>query len=130
MESIRSAEGFYGWKCRSYFHYVLGLCPFTVDDMLLAGEKCDVTARGVYLVKTNSEFPFAMGRPKAARERRWSDDELKIQVEALEAIREKMERGRFMRSHDEADEEGYEKLLEKFAGINHRSPKVLSITVT
>lgn len=96
--------------------------------MLLAGENCDVTSsRGVYLVKTNSEYPFAMGRPQDdARARLWSDDELKIQRNALNIVREKIEHGEFM-THFDGDQEFYEKFLEKLAVVNHRNPKVVSI---
>lgn len=128
MESIRSTQGFYGWKCQSYFYYVLGLCPFTSNDMLLAGENCDVTTRGMYLVKTNSEFPFARGRADdGARSRRWDDDELKIQLEALKTAREGMENGNFPQYLDEAE---YTSVLEKLDDLNHRSPKVLTINGT
>lgn len=127
MESIRSTKGFYGWKCQSYFHYMLGLCPFVANDMLLAGENCDVTAHGMYLVKTNSEFPFARGRDDDARTGRWSDDELQIQLEALKNIQEGMENGNFPQESYYTDNESYAGILAKLAGLNHRSPKVLSI---
>lgn len=62
MESIQSALGFYGWKCDSYFKYVLDLCPFDGNDMTVAGENCESTSRGMFLVNTNSKYPFAKGR--------------------------------------------------------------------
>ena len=62
MESIQSAVGFYGWKCENYFKYVFGLCPFEDSDMMEAGENCKNTTRGMFLVKTNSKYPFAKGR--------------------------------------------------------------------
>lgn len=66
MESIRSPVGFYGWKCRSYFQYVLGWCPYDkTGEMSLAGEHCDASTRGLFIVKTNSIFPFAKGRDAA-----------------------------------------------------------------
>ena len=111
MESIRSTVGFYGWKCQSYFHYVLGLCPFIANDMFLAGENCDITTRGMFLVKTNSKFPFAMGHPgDDARAQRWSDDELKIHLEALKFVEEKSEHEKYVQDYfDEGDAEGFTK---------------------
>jgi Lipase len=128
MESIQSTKGFYGWKCQSYFHYVLGLCPYNANDMLLAGENCAVTTRGMYLVKTNSEFPFAMGRAdNDARRSRWSDDELKVQLEVMKIVREEMEDGKFPQDSEYAGSKVFARILEKLEGLDHRSPKVLSI---
>lgn len=97
MESIQSTVGFHGWKCQSYFKYVLGLCPYDNTEMVLAGEDCKLTTHGTYLVKTHSNFPFAMGRVDEhnslddARVTKWSDDELKVQFEALKMSREYFE---------------------------------------
>lgn len=67
MESIQSPLGFYGWKCRSYFQYILGLCPYENNgEMALAGEHCNASTRGMFLVATNSISPFAKGRLSAA----------------------------------------------------------------
>lgn len=62
MESIQSIVGFYGWKCQSYFRYVLGLCPFNQNELLKVGADLESKTRGVRLVKTNSVTPFAKGR--------------------------------------------------------------------
>lgn len=60
-ESIRSYRGFWGWPCKSYINYLLGLCPHT-DELVVAGEDCVSTTRGIFLITTNSAAPFAMGR--------------------------------------------------------------------
>lgn len=93
MESIQSTAGFHGWKCQSYFKYVFGLCPTNDEQMVLAGEDCEVTSRGLYLVKTHSKFPFAMGPVDDesysgdARATGSSDDDVKVQ-EAFKMARE------------------------------------------
>lgn len=63
-ESIRSKTGFYGRKCRNLFSIVFGLCQRenNIGEEFLVGEDCDVTARGVFTVKTNSVSPFARGK--------------------------------------------------------------------
>lgn len=61
-ESIQSTIGFYGWKCPSYFRYILGLCPFNQNELLKVGANLESKTRGVRLVKTNSVPPFAKGR--------------------------------------------------------------------
>src|SRR4051812_420242 len=67
MESIQSPLGFYGWKCQSYFQYVLGRCPYeNNEEMVLAGEHCNASTRGMFLVATNSISPFAKGRDNSA----------------------------------------------------------------
>ncbi|KAJ6626576.1 Pancreatic lipase-related protein 3, partial [Pseudolycoriella hygida] len=60
-ESIRSFRGFWGWPCRSYINYLLGLCPKS-DRIVVAGEDCRSETRGMFLVTTNSVSPFAIGR--------------------------------------------------------------------
>lgn len=90
MESIQSSVGFYGWKCQSYFYYVLGLCPFNNDDkdLILTGEDCKLSSRGLFLVTTNSESPFAKGRFRDnvgdPRTQSINDDESKSRLESLE----------------------------------------------
>lgn len=97
--------------------------------MLLAGENCKVTASGMFVVRTNSKFPFARGRADDdARERQLSDDKLRILPEVLEILVQELENGNF--SQDSADIEGFASVLEKLAGLNHRSPKVLTINRT
>ncbi|XP_076245944.1 uncharacterized protein LOC143186258 [Calliopsis andreniformis] len=59
-ESINSDVGFWGWQCRGFFYYVLGMCPQR-PPAVLAGDKVDRSKRGFYLVKTNSHSPYAMG---------------------------------------------------------------------
>lgn len=48
--------------------------------MTLAGDGCELTAQGMFLVKTNSEAPFAKGRREIAANdaspRNTNDDEL------------------------------------------------------
>lgn len=60
-ESIRSYRGFWGWACSSYINYLLGLCPRT-NFLVVAGEDCTATTKGMFLVTTNSISPFANGR--------------------------------------------------------------------
>lgn len=80
MEPIRSPLGFYGWPCRSYLHYILGICPFDDTQMTLAGDGCGSPTQGMFLVRTNSESPFAKGRREIAANnaspRNTNDDEL------------------------------------------------------
>lgn len=100
MESIQSTSGFHGWKCQSYFKYVLGLCRHDDKEMKLAGEDCKTTTRGLFLVKTNSEFPFAMDRfdgedeLDGARVTAWNEDELKIKLKALNIAPENIKSSR------------------------------------
>lgn len=54
--------GFWGWECHSYIYYLLGMCPASVMTQTVAGEDCKSTTRGMYLIKTNSVTPFALGR--------------------------------------------------------------------
>lgn len=60
-ESIQSERGFWGWPCNSYYSYLLGMCPRT-NELHLAGEDCRDTTRGMFLITTNSEAPFASGQ--------------------------------------------------------------------
>lgn len=62
MESVRSYKGFWGWSCNSYISYLLGFCPKTTTNLVLAGEDCRTTTRGMYFVKTRHEAPFSEGR--------------------------------------------------------------------
>lgn len=125
MESIRSAVGFYGWKCQSYFHYLLGLCPHKGDIMLLAGEDCSVNSSGMFLVKTKSDFPYAMGpvAEEATRERKLGDDKLILNEEELKLVRKELLEGGNFFDHDETNT-FYLKLLQK---LQQKRPKVLSI---
>jgi hypothetical protein len=38
------------------------MCPASVITQTVAGEDCKSTTRGMYLIKTNSASPFALGR--------------------------------------------------------------------
>lgn len=60
-ESIRSLSGFWGWKCNSYIYYLLGFCPHN-NYQVMAGEDCIPGTEGMYMVTTNSDSPFAIGR--------------------------------------------------------------------
>lgn len=60
-ESIRSFRGFWGWPCGSYISYLLGLCPHS-PDLVVAGEDCRQTTRGMFMINTRSRSPFAEGR--------------------------------------------------------------------
>ncbi|XP_055541424.1 pancreatic lipase-related protein 2-like [Wyeomyia smithii] len=60
-ESIRSLSGFWGWKCNSYIYYLLGFCPHN-NYQVMAGEDCIAGTEGMYMVTTNSDSPFAIGR--------------------------------------------------------------------
>lgn len=59
-ESINSDVGFWGWRCGGFGSYLLGLCPPRYPAVL-AGDKVDRKQRGFFLVKTNSQSPYAMG---------------------------------------------------------------------
>lgn len=63
-ESIKSTVGFYGWPCSSLIQLFLGQChsPYDNKELLLAGEHCDASLRGMFVVETNSKAPFAKGR--------------------------------------------------------------------
>lgn len=60
-ESIKSERGFWGWPCNSYINYLLGLCPRS-NELHLAGEDCRETTKGMFLITTNNESPFASGQ--------------------------------------------------------------------
>lgn len=66
MESIRSHVGFYGRKCKTYLHYIFGLCQ-NESPNTLAGEHCDVSTRGTYFISTNSKYPYARGHMRSSR---------------------------------------------------------------
>lgn len=73
-ESIRSYKGFWGWACSSYINYLLGLCPRT-NYLVIAGEDCAPTTRGMFLITTNGVAPFATGR--------WTDEPLGMSKNGL-----------------------------------------------
>lgn len=60
-ESITSLRGFWGWPCSSYMSYLLGFCRRT-NNLVIAGEDCKTTTRGMYFLVTNSISPYASGR--------------------------------------------------------------------
>lgn len=60
-ESIRSLTGFWGWKCESYIYYLLGFCPHN-NHQVVAGEDCIVGTEGMFMITTNADSPFAIGR--------------------------------------------------------------------
>ncbi|XP_065095314.1 phospholipase A1 member A-like [Ochlerotatus camptorhynchus] len=60
-ESIRSLTGFWGWKCESYIYYLLGFCPHN-NYQVMAGEDCVPGTEGMFMITTNSDSPFAIGR--------------------------------------------------------------------
>lgn len=95
MESIQSAAGFFGWKCQSYFYYVLGFCPFNDKDLIQAGEDCKLSSRGLFLVTTNSESPFAKGRFRDnigdPRLQTMNDDESKSQLKRVGKYLDKLQ---------------------------------------
>lgn len=66
--------GFYGRQCKSYLHYIFGLCGNEAST--IAGENCLKNTRGIYFVGTNSNFPFAKGREA----RMWSEREIQMKV--------------------------------------------------
>lgn len=59
-ESIRSAEGFWGWRCTSIEDYDMGRCPASGPGAL-AGDGVDRGSEGFYIVETRSSAPFARG---------------------------------------------------------------------
>lgn len=115
MESIQSNVGFYGWKCESYFKYILGLCPFDDNEMTIAGENCSDTSRGMFFVKTNTKFPFAKGRK--------NDDE---HSDATRDRRENIERKSLEKVYQAhlKDMLGDSKDFEDILYFNRFSPKV------
>uniref|UniRef100_A0A8D8C9D9 Pancreatic lipase-related protein 2 n=1 Tax=Culex pipiens TaxID=7175 RepID=A0A8D8C9D9_CULPI len=60
-ESIRSLSGFWGWQCNSYIYYLLGFCPQNAFQVM-AGEDCNPGTEGMFMITTNSDSPFAIGR--------------------------------------------------------------------
>lgn len=60
-ESITSLRGFWGWPCNSYISYLLGFCRRT-NNLVIAGEDCKPSTRGMYFLVTNDVSPFATGR--------------------------------------------------------------------
>lgn len=50
---------------------------------MVAGEHCDVKTKGMFLVQTNAESPFAVGKKArvVSSEEARSSDELKFQLE-------------------------------------------------
>lgn len=63
-ESILSPVKFYAVPCENYLSYLLGLCG---KEQIVAGDGCPRTAKGMYAVNTNDNFPFAQGRSRKAR---------------------------------------------------------------
>lgn len=59
-ESIRSETGFWSWPCPSVFDYFSGKCPRQGDHELM-GECVNHSARGQYVLHTNSKPPYAQG---------------------------------------------------------------------
>ncbi|CRL03999.1 CLUMA_CG017117, isoform A, partial [Clunio marinus] len=128
-ESIQTTKGFYGWKCQSYFKYVLGLCSFDGNNLKIAGNDCDSKLRGVFLVKTNSESPYAIGRESLSsidtRAKRRNDDMLSQELEAFNAD---LESGKF---HDlrNSDKLKYLSLMKSLKQLGEVvQPKVFSIS--
>lgn len=60
-ESIQSDRGFWGWPCNSYISYLLGQCPRS-NELHLGGEDCRESSKGMFLITTNTESPFASGQ--------------------------------------------------------------------
>ncbi|XP_075225239.1 lipase member H-A-like isoform X2 [Lycorma delicatula] len=66
-ESITSKTGFWGTSCPSYFQYVIGWCPLPEPERpeakqrIIMGEYLLRGSRGVYIVKTRSSPPYALG---------------------------------------------------------------------
>lgn len=59
----RHNKGFWGWKCQSYFYYLLGICtPTSEMQQALAGEDCRKTTQGMFFITTNAASPYALGR--------------------------------------------------------------------
>lgn len=59
---LHAGKGFWGWKCQSYFYYLLGMCTPKGESQTLAGEDCRSSTRGLYFINTNAASPFATGR--------------------------------------------------------------------
>ncbi|RZF36747.1 hypothetical protein LSTR_LSTR005060 [Laodelphax striatellus] len=60
-ESIRSAQGFWGWPCDGMLAYLENRCPPRGEPCLM-GAQVSPKSRGYYLVYTSAEAPFALGR--------------------------------------------------------------------
>lgn len=54
--------GFWGWSCHSYIYYLLGMCTAKNSFQTIAGEDCKVSSRGIFMIPTNSNSPYASGR--------------------------------------------------------------------
>lgn len=61
IESLNSKDGFYGYKCNSWTHYLSGVCR---ENPVLMGAFTNHSARGVFYLETNKSPPFAMGSKK------------------------------------------------------------------
>lgn len=57
-ESINSEVGFWGWPCRGFLTYLLGLCPPRFPAVL-AGDRVNRNNRGFHLCRTKAASPFA-----------------------------------------------------------------------
>ncbi|CAD6231499.1 GSCOCG00001440001-RA-CDS [Cotesia congregata] len=57
-ESVTSKVGFWGWKCSSFASYFFGYCT-PVFPLTKAGEEVDQRVRGLFVVRTNAESPYA-----------------------------------------------------------------------
>ncbi|XP_046388394.1 pancreatic lipase-related protein 2-like [Ischnura elegans] len=65
-ESVdKKSPGFYGLSCPSYFLYVVGFCTPSAELYTMMGEYCPKSARGIFIVPTAENPPFALGKPKA-----------------------------------------------------------------
>lgn len=42
-------------------HYIFGFCENETAN-ILAGEHCDEVTQGLFLIRTNSQYPYARGR--------------------------------------------------------------------
>jgi hypothetical protein len=128
-ESISSKLGFYGWKCQSYFNYVFGFCPFNANELVLAGDKVDSAMRGMFLVKTNSKSPFALGQiDDGSMARSLRSDESNIQQDVMQMLRNGFETGKISEDLNDIDNSIILNFIKILLQRNQQaSPKVLTI---
>lgn len=85
MESIRTHVGFYGRECKSYLHYIFGMCQKELSNTL-AGAHCETSTRGLYFVRTNSKYPYARGQYEGMRSSRVIGNQLEVVMKNLDKI--------------------------------------------
>lgn len=86
--------------------------------MALAGEDCLTTTRGMFLVRTNAEEPYATGRS--------SDNDAKASNDDLKAV-QNFRDGNFVRDSSDADISLQPNIQENLLNHNQFTPEVILI---